>query len=375
MAKSSVDYPLWLQDGYRLTCDQDKLKTHLVTIYEDNGVTAQQVVEELADFIDRKTQEASSMSFYPEICHEYTVLQILHHYIRQKRNDMIEVILRCTSEEHYLKLVRVGLHIEDSADCEPAKMPRCQNALHAAIKCHNNQVVTLILMLTKEEDRLSLFKNESPRLDRYTIIQHACQYGYKDIVEVIFDTLNGDHDDDHDDLRTALQVAIEFGQTEIVQFIKNSLDEQQWHEQLTIETGLGDTALYVATEGVMLEIIKLVLESTSSELWYELLQFAEETQESTPLHKIVRWNHIDSLNMVKKPLTDEQWFNLLKLEDLQHRATPLHYTAAYGFSDTVQFMKNSVTEDQWHHLLMVDCENVRTPLHFAAGTGELKIIQ
>ena len=288
MAKSSVDYPLWLQDGYRLTCDQDKLKTFLVTIYEDSGVTAQQVVEELADFIDRRTQEASSMSFYPEICHKYTVLQILHHYIRQKKNDMIEVILRCTSEEQYLKLVRVGLHIEDSADCEPAKMPRCQNALHAAIKCHNNQVVTLILMLTKEEDRLSLFKNESPRLDRYTIIQHACQYGYKDIVEVIFDTLNGDHDDDHDDLRTALQVAIEFGQTEIVQFIKNSLDEHQWHEQLTIETGLGDNALYVAAEGVILEIIELILESTSNELWYELLQFAEETQGSTPLHKIVR---------------------------------------------------------------------------------------
>ena len=207
---------------------------------------------------------------------------------------MIEVILRCTSEEHYLKLVRVGLHIEDSADCEPAKMPRCQNALHAAIKCHNNQVVTLILMLTKEEDRLSVLKYETCRLDRYTIIQDACQYGYKDIVKIIFDALNGDQwvelisEESHDDLRTALQVAIEFGQTEIVQFIKNSLDEHQWHEQLTIETGLGDNALYVAAEGVILEIIELILESTSNELWYELLQFAEETLGSTPLHKIVR---------------------------------------------------------------------------------------
>ena len=325
MAKSSVDYPLWLQDGYRLTCDQDKLKTFLVTIYEDSGVTAQQVVEELADFFDRITQDAHSLSRYlyePEICHIYTVLQILHYCIRQKRNDMIEVILRCTSEEHYLKLIRVGLHIEDSAYCDPAKMPRCPNALHAAIKCHNKQVVTLIMKLTKEEDRLSLFKNESPRLDRYTIIQHACQYGYKDIVEVIFDALNGDQwvelisEESDDDLRTALQVAIEFGQTEIVQFIKNSLDEHQWHEQLTIETGLGDTALYVAAEGVVLEIIKLIRESTSSELWYELLQFAEETEGSTPLHNIVRWNHIETLNMVKQPLTDEQWFNLLKLEDL-----------------------------------------------------------
>ena len=171
MAQSSADYPIWLQDGYRLTCDQDKLKTHLFTRYEHSDVTVQQVREELGDFIDRKTQEARSMSFYqcnPEICHEYTVLQILHHYIRQKRSDMIEVILRCTGEEQCLKLVRVGLHIEDSADCEPAKMPRCPNALHAAIKYHNKQVVTLILMLTKEEDRLSLFKNESPRLDRYT---------------------------------------------------------------------------------------------------------------------------------------------------------------------------------------------------------------
>ena len=384
MANSSVDYPIWLQDGYCLTYDQDKLKAFLVTRYQHSDVTVKQVIEELADFINRKTQEARSMSFYqcnPEICHKYTVLQILHHYIRQKRNDMIEVILRCTGKEHCLKLVRVGLHIEDSADCEPAKMPRCQNALHAAIKCHNNQVVTLILMLTKEEDRLSLFKNESPRLDRNTIIQHACQYGYKDIVEVIFDALNGDQwvemisEESGDDLRTALQVAIEFGQTEIVQFIKNSLDEHQWHEQLTIETGLGDTALYVATEAVMLEIIKLILDSTSNELWYELLQFAEETQGSTPLHKIVRWNHIDTLNMVKKPLTDELWFYLLKLEDLHHRATPLHYAAACGFSDTVQFIQNSVTEDQWHHLLMIDCGNVRTPLHAAAGTGVIKIIQ
>ena len=240
MAKSSLDYPIWLQDGYRLTCDQDKLKIHLVTRYEQSDVTVQQVVEELADFIDRKTQEARSMSFYqcnPEICHKYTVLQVLHHYIRQKRNDMIEVILRCTSEEHCLKLVRVGLHIEDSATDE--------NALHAAIKCHSKQVMTLILMLTKEEDRLSLLKYESWRPDHYSIIQHACHYGYKDIVEAIFDALSGDQwvelisEESDDDLRTALQVAIEFGQTEIVQFIKNSLEEHQWHEQLTIETGLG----------------------------------------------------------------------------------------------------------------------------------------
>ena len=116
MAKSSVDYPILLQDGYRLTCDQDKLKTHLVTRYEYSDVTAQQVVEELADFIDRKTHEASSTSRYlyePKICHIYTALQILHYCIRQKRNDMIEVILRCTSKEDCLKLVSV--RVEDSA--------------------------------------------------------------------------------------------------------------------------------------------------------------------------------------------------------------------------------------------------------------------
>ena len=53
-------------------------------------------------------------------------------------------------------------------------------------------MVTLILMLTKEDDRLSLLKYQSLQPDSITIVQHACQYGYKDIVEVIFDALNGD---------------------------------------------------------------------------------------------------------------------------------------------------------------------------------------
>ena len=102
---------------------------------------------------------------------------------------------------------------------------------------------------------------------------------------------------------TPLHYAAAYGFSDTVQFIQNSVTEDQWHHLLMVDCENVRTPLHFAAGTGEIKIIRLMKDSITLDRWYELLEVKDEFG-YTAVHTAALHLQEAVIQMIKRTITD-----------------------------------------------------------------------
>ena len=334
-----------------------------------------------------------------DLQHKAPDINALFRAVVEDETDVVEVILKCITDEEKLKLLKleventtmIGLIVENKGEKKmtalrlilrslesfnscfeilASKFRDGGTAIHSACKVNNFKALNIMLNRIERARCFQVLKIKD--FFKFTALHYGCEKGHHKTISALLSHLEPDERLKLALIKakygqTALDLAAEAGKTEVIRSLKASIKDDEWFRTLK-----HCDVLYCASQYDQLDVIKTVLESIDYDQRYEILM--KDTYNRTPLHIIAERGNIAILKAIQDVgLNGVHWEHLLTLTDSQG-CTPLHYAVLSGNRNKViELARDLINDDAvWRQVMLIELQESNV-IQTAIGAGQSEL--